>query len=121
MDEIGRVTPLLLAVLRALRSPRAERHGFAIARNADSRPSSVYPVLDRLERAGWICAEWVPSPFEGRPPRRIYSLTEDGRGKAEALLAARQEQPAADRSPRRRAKPLPHPLPSGLVPPEASQ
>lgn len=118
MEEIGRVTPLLLAVLRALRGLRAQRHGFAIAKNAGSRPSSVYPVLDRLERAGWITAEWVPSPFEGRPPRRVYSLTEHGERRADALLAARGTQLPPGR-PDERYEPGGAALPGQLQPGEA--
>jgi hypothetical protein len=118
VDEIGRVTPLLLAVLRALGGPRTQRHGFAIAKNAGSRPSSVYPVLDRLERAGWITAEWVPSPFEGRPPRRVYSLSEHGEGRADALLDARGAQLPPGR-PDRRYEPGGVALPGRLQPGEA--
>jgi PadR family transcriptional regulator AphA len=44
------------------------------------QPSSgaLYPALDRLERRGLLRSE-VPSSTEGRRPRRLYHLTEDGR------------------------------------------
>jgi len=90
MEDVGRVTALLLAVLRALRSPSPdERHGFAIAKRVDAKPSTVYPVLDRLEQARWITAARVPNPVPTRPPRRVYSLTDEGRTRAQALLASR--------------------------------
>lgn len=89
MKEIGRVTPVLLAVLQALLNPSLQRHGFAVARHAGYKPGSVYPVLDRLEAAGWVEARWEPSPFEGRPARRVYSFTAHGESEARQLLAAR--------------------------------
>jgi DNA-binding PadR family transcriptional regulator len=89
MAEIGRVTTTKLAVLRALEAPTAQRHGFAIAQNAHRKPGSVYPVLDQLEKARWVTAEWVDSPFEGRPRRRVYTFTDYGAREAARLLAER--------------------------------
>ena len=36
----------------------------------------LYPMLHKLERAGWLSAEWRPST-EG-PPRKYYQLTAAG-------------------------------------------
>ena len=38
---------------------------------------SLYPALHRLERAGWIAAEWKPS--EAGPRLRVYRLTAKGK------------------------------------------
>jgi DNA-binding MarR family transcriptional regulator len=90
VEEIGRVTDVLLAVLKALLyEPDDLRHGFAIARKTGKKPQSVYPILDRLERSRWVEASWETSATEGRPNKRVYSLTADGRTKAVALLEAR--------------------------------
>lgn len=42
-------------------------------------PGSFYPLIIRLEGAGWVYSEWKELP-EGaeRPRRRFYYLTEDG-------------------------------------------
>lgn len=41
----------------------------------------LYPVLHKLERAGWLAAEWRPSS-EG-PPRKYYGLTVAGQAELE--------------------------------------
>jgi DNA-binding PadR family transcriptional regulator len=112
-EDVGRVTKLLLEVLLALaQEPDEPLHGFAIAAKTDNKPQSVYPALNRLERAGWVRAGWEPSATEGRPNKRVYSLTPDGRSKALALLEARgfpQSAPAFPSSSKRR--PSGHALP----------
>lgn len=37
---------------------------------------TVYPILSRLKRDGWVVAEWRESP-EG-PPRKYYRLSQAG-------------------------------------------
>ena len=37
----------------------------------------LYPILHRMEAAGWLEADWEPQ--EGKPPRKLYSLTSEGR------------------------------------------
>lgn len=38
---------------------------------------TLYPLLARLRRRGWVATLWQDSPHG--PPRRYYSLTSDGR------------------------------------------
>ena len=38
---------------------------------------TIYPLLSRLRRVGWLNSKWGESP--SGPPRRYYSLTDDGR------------------------------------------
>jgi PadR family transcriptional regulator, regulatory protein PadR len=61
------------------------RHGYAIARWIASttddvlqiEEGSLYPALYRLERKGWIEAEWGLSETKRRV--KLYSLTPQGR------------------------------------------
>jgi len=61
------------------------RHGYAVSKviRTDSGQilkvdtGSLYPALHRLERKGWIAAEWKASEFG--PRLRIYRLTKSGR------------------------------------------
>ena len=61
------------------------RHGYAIARwieqlSADAlriEEGSLYPALYRLERQGWIEAEWGLSDTKRRV--KLYRLTDTGR------------------------------------------
>lgn len=78
-----------LLVLDALSS--AERlSGAQIAKTAKLASGTLYPILSRLERAGWLSSEWELLPPEdlGRPRRRYYRLT--GVGAARARAAARE-------------------------------
>jgi PadR family transcriptional regulator len=63
----------------------APRHGYALSKAIRTNSGeilkvdtgSLYPALHRLERKGWIAAEWKTS---GQGPRlRIYRLTKAGR------------------------------------------
>ncbi|PYT77771.1 MAG: PadR family transcriptional regulator [Acidobacteria bacterium] len=63
----------------------APRHGYALSKAIRTNSGeilkvdtgSLYPALHRLERKGWIAAEWKPS--ELGPRLRVYRLTEAGR------------------------------------------
>jgi transcriptional regulator len=61
------------------------RHGYDIARLIETRSdgaltfhaASLYPLLYRLEKRGWITGRWVEKAGERR--RRMYRLTPSGR------------------------------------------
>jgi transcriptional regulator len=61
------------------------RHGYDIARLIEARSegavsfhaASLYPLLYRLEKRGWISGRWVEKAGERR--RRLYRLTPKGR------------------------------------------
>lgn len=90
MEELSRVTPATLAVLAVLVSAREDLHGFAIAQEAGRPTGSIYPILDRLSRIGWLTSYWETAhPQEGRPRRRFYRLEPDGLQAARVLLAER--------------------------------
>jgi PadR family transcriptional regulator PadR len=70
-----------------------QRHGYDISKLIESRSegvlrfnvASLYPLLYRLERRGWIEGRWVEKPGERR--RRYYRLTPEGR----KVLAAQRD------------------------------
>jgi len=61
------------------------RHGYALSKAIRSNSGeilrvdtgSLYPALHRLERKGWIAAEWKAS--EVGPRLRVYRLTKSGK------------------------------------------
>lgn len=61
-------------------------HGYEIARRIKSvsddalavGEGQLYPILHALERDGFVAADWIPQ--EGKPNRKVYRLTESGRG-----------------------------------------
>jgi transcriptional regulator len=68
-------------------------HGFGIARRIEQisrdvfkvNPGSLLTALQRLERAGWLDAEWRRT--ENARRARYYSLTRAGRKQLEAETA----------------------------------
>lgn len=67
-----------------LNRPTERRYGLDLADSTGLATGSLYPILSRLVRAGWLADEWedIDPTVEGRPRRRFYRLT------GEALLAA---------------------------------
>jgi transcriptional regulator len=65
-------------------------HGFGIARRVEQisrgvfkvNPGSLLTALQRLERAGWLDAEWRQTPNARRA--KVYTLTRTGRKQLEA-------------------------------------
>ncbi|HJQ35651.1 MAG TPA: PadR family transcriptional regulator [Thermoanaerobaculia bacterium] len=68
-------------------------YGFDIVEATGLATGTVYPALRRLEGLGYLRAKWESeraATNEGRPPRRHYQVTRDGRA---ALEEARQRFP----------------------------
>lgn len=82
MEHIPQGT-LDLIILRTL--ARGPRHGYAIARWIEDttddalavEEGALYPALYRLQRRGWIHAEWARSDL-GKDIK-VYQLTAEGR------------------------------------------
>ena len=49
----------------------------------------LYPALHKLERDGYVSATWVQQ--EGKPPRKVYSLTDEGKKQLTARHRSWQE------------------------------
>jgi PadR family transcriptional regulator, regulatory protein PadR len=67
---------LVLAVLLDARGSWS--HGYQLARAADVKSGTLYPLLIRLEEQGFLEAEWQQPEARGRPPRHAYRLTASG-------------------------------------------
>jgi PadR family transcriptional regulator, regulatory protein PadR len=53
-------------------------HGYELARIADIKSGTLYPLLIRLEEQGYLQAEWQQPTERGRPARHAYRLTASG-------------------------------------------
>ena len=104
-----RVTDPLLDVLEVLLDTDEELHGWAIMKRTQRTGPTVYQVLERLRKAGWVECWWedpatpaapdsgVDESGEGGelvrrenvPRRRYYRLSGEGAAKAPALLTER--------------------------------
>lgn len=78
-----------------------DRHGYEIAKLIEEKSdakiefhvASLYPLLYRLERRGWVQGRWVEKPNERR--RRFYRLTPLGKKALAAQRRSWQETIAA--------------------------
>ena len=99
------ITLPLLKVLRAMvDQPLKEWYGLELMRAAGIQSGTLYPLLQRLQKAGWLTGEWEKhDPDAGRPPRKFYKLSKDGMAQARSALAAAHAALAPADRPRRRA------------------
>jgi PadR family transcriptional regulator PadR len=88
-----RLTKPTLAVLEVLLAagPSDPVWGLRVCAEADLGSGTVYPILARLERIGWVTCSWEDPPPADRPRRRFYELSGTGRQEIAAALAARSE------------------------------
>ncbi len=76
----GDLEALVLGVLQD-----GDLHGYEIAKRIKNMGAKalqvwegqLYPTLHKLEKEGLISAIWVPQ--DGKPPRKIYALTDEGK------------------------------------------
>jgi PadR family transcriptional regulator, regulatory protein PadR len=90
-----RVTVAVAAVLRVfLEDCERSRYGYELMQVTGFPSGKLYPVLARLERAGWLAKEREPvDPVSaGRPARRLYRISEEGIAAASRELALLSEQ-----------------------------
>lgn len=73
---------LLSAFLNRSGSPQ---YGYELMQETGIKSGSLYPVLGRFEKLGWITGE-MEELAEGRPPRRFYRFNAECRPAAEQAL-----------------------------------
>jgi DNA-binding PadR family transcriptional regulator len=84
-----RLTQPALKVLRFLLDrPRQARSGAEIAKATGVLSGTLYPMLIRMEKSGWLKSRWeeVDPSKVGRPRRRFYELTTVGQTEAVKAL-----------------------------------
>jgi PadR family transcriptional regulator, regulatory protein PadR len=75
LARLGRATIDVLTVLLDSDEPR---WGLELIKLTGRPSGTVYPLLDRLERAGWVLSQWDDDVLRPGPRRRMYRLTPDG-------------------------------------------
>lgn len=79
-----------LRVLEAfLENPGEQLAGADVQKRSGLASGTLYPILLRLESAGWFVSRWeAVDPAEaGRPRRRLYRLTAGGLSRASEVFA----------------------------------
>src|SRR5439155_6277065 len=87
----------------------ADHYGLDLMRGTGLPSGTLYPILHRLQEAGWLASRWeeIDPVEESRPARRYYRLTAEGVAAARQALAELRAQTAVPgpAEPGRRARP----------------
>ena len=77
MDAPPMTTQTLAVLSVILSDPDGEWYGLELSNRAGVKSGTIYPILDRLLKAEWLERRWeeIDPAVEGRPRRRLYSLT----------------------------------------------
>lgn len=84
-----RITRATRRVMEVLMKKVTDSHyGLEIMKETNLPSGTVYPILHRLEAAGWLSASWedIDPEKEGRPPRKQYTVTGEGAREMAAVL-----------------------------------
>jgi PadR family transcriptional regulator, regulatory protein PadR len=89
------ITPKMARVLKVfLEDPSHSRYGFELMKLTGMASGSLYPMLAKLEGAGWLTRgrENIDPRVAGRPPRMHYMITGAAVSAARIQLSALSEQ-----------------------------
>jgi PadR family transcriptional regulator PadR len=89
--KMRRSPQTLLVLAEFLESERDWRYGYDISRNTGLKSGTLYPILMRLAEHSLLLTSWETTA-EGRPPRHMYKLTQDGLRYARAQVSADAER-----------------------------
>lgn len=92
MEPLGRIGKATVDVLNVLLDGDQPRWGLEIIKLTGRPSGSVYPLLDRLERAGWVTSSWDDDSERRGPRRRMYQLTAEGAAEARRVCARAAEK-----------------------------
>jgi PadR family transcriptional regulator PadR len=74
-----KITTGTAAVLQAfLDDPTQERYGYDLMKLTGFASGKLYPILAKLDAAGYLERHREPDPEPGRPVRYNYKITPDG-------------------------------------------
>lgn len=90
MKPLSRITPATMDVLRVFLGSEGPVWGLLVVKETGRPAGSVYPILERLEAAGWVTSAWEDSPDRPGPRRRLYELSGGGAEAARDVSAQRQ-------------------------------
>ncbi|GAB3616998.1 hypothetical protein GCM10027416_15550 [Okibacterium endophyticum] len=88
MVPLSRITPATVDVLDVLLGGGTPMRGLLVVKQTGRPTGSVYPILERLEGAGWVTSEWENDPERTGPRRRLHELAQEGADAARAAVTA---------------------------------
>ena len=88
--RLSRQTLMVLDAL--LVRPGQWHHGYSLSQQTGIFSGTLYPILMRLEKLGWLETRWEEVKIAGRPPRHLYRLSGSAREWAREELRAAQQR-----------------------------
>ena len=94
MGRADRDVRMSLQTLRALEAflenPADQLSGADVQKRCGLASGTLYPILLRLEAAGWFVSQWesIDPSSAGCPRRRLYRLTPGGLARASEVFAS---------------------------------
>jgi PadR family transcriptional regulator, regulatory protein PadR len=94
MGRADRQVRMSLQTLRVLEifleNPTEQLSGAEVHQRCGIASGTLYPILLRLESAGWFVSQWesIDPSSVGRPRRRLYRLTSTGMRRASDVFAS---------------------------------
>lgn len=88
MEHLARMTSATADVIEALYAADTPVWGLKVVKQTGRPAGSIYPILGRLERAGWATSHWDEDADRSGPRRRLYELTEGARASAPSVVSA---------------------------------
>jgi PadR family transcriptional regulator, regulatory protein PadR len=94
MGKKDRDVRMSLQTLRVLEvfldNPNDQLSGAEVHQRCRIASGTLYPILLRLEAAGWFVSQWesIDPSSAGRPRRRLYRLTATGLKRASEVFAS---------------------------------
>lgn len=95
MTAPQRLTAPTIEVLHALLESRDPIWGLQLVKSTGRPTGTVYPILSRLEDAGWLAADWEAESDHPGPRRRLYRLTAEGEVEGAKAIAEYRVRSAA--------------------------
>lgn len=74
-------------VAALLLRPEEWRHGYDLSKETGLKSGTLYPILMRLEKQGWLETRWEEPAATGRPSRHLYRLQQERIGTARLAFA----------------------------------
>lgn len=96
MERLTRHTPATAAVVGALMESSESIWGLQVVKMTGLKTGTVYPILERLEDAGWITSEWDTDLTRKGPRRRYFKLEAEAVPYAQEYISTQRPKPSMD-------------------------
>lgn len=98
MEPMTRKTPATAAVLEILLSATETVWGLQVVKETGLKTGTVYPILERLEAAGWVEGVWDTDTERRGPRRRYFRLSAEAEPHARQYVEAQRAKSNPGRS-----------------------